>query len=345
MNRFFTEIAGNDALKSQLGSDILAGTLSHAYILEGPKGSGKHTVARHIAAALSCQQKHDPTSPLPCLTCPSCKKILEGNSPDVNIIGREDKATFGVEAIRRLKGDVHVAPNDTETKIYILEDAHLMTVQAQNAFLLTLEEPPTYVLFLLLCESVEPLLETIRSRAPTLHTEPLSYAQMDEHLTRISKDARTLKATSPSEYAETLAMADGRLGVAIELLDPAARKPLLERRENAKQFVHLASDRKNASSALRYLNSLGQKRDALIGQFGTILLCLRDLLLCKQSDEPPLCFFSDIEDAHAMAYRFTTPELLNLCQAVTTATDRLRVNANVRLTLTALAVQAGLIQL
>lgn len=345
MNRFFTQIAANDALKEKLGQDIRANRLSHAYIIEGPRGSGKHTLALSIAVALSCQKKSDANAPLPCLQCPSCRKILGYNSPDVITIGREEKATLGVDAIRKLKNDVFIAPNDTDVKVYIIEDAHLMTVQAQNAFLLTLEEPPAYVLFFLLCESTEALLETIRSRAPTLHTEPVPQRIMDEHLCKTHPEAAALKSSNPSEFSEILATADGKLGIAIELLDPVARKPLIERRATAKEFVHLCSERKNAAAALRFLNSLGQKRDALTAQLSSILLCLRDLLVCKQTDDPPLCFFADIEEAHALAYRFTTPELLELCNAIDETIGRLRVNANVRLTLTAMAVRVGLLPL
>ncbi|MBQ9761061.1 MAG: hypothetical protein IJW16_06910 [Clostridia bacterium] len=345
MNRYFTEIAGNDALRARLGDEIRANTLSHAYIIEGPRGSGKHTLALHIAAALSCQRKSDTSEALPCLSCPSCKKILGGNSPDITVIGREDKATLGVEAIRKLKSDVMVAPNDTDVKVYLIEDAHLMTVQAQNAFLLTLEEPPKYVLFFLLCESAAQLLETIRSRAQILHTEPLSKKILEEQLCKKHVEARTLKATDPTEFSELLATADGKLGIAIELLSASARKPLIERRTVAKEFVRLCSESKSSSASLRYLNGLGQKRDILTAQLSTVLLCLRDLLVCKQTDDPPLSFFADAEEAHTMAYRFTTPELQRLCNAVTEAIDRLRVNANVRLTLTAMAVEAGLLRL
>ena len=146
------DMIGNDALRVRLADDLRRGRLSHAYILEGPVGSGKHTLARQIAAALSCERKQDVTSPLPCRSCPACRKILSGNSPDLITVKREeDKTTFGVEVIRELRQDVPVAPNDTDYKVYLIEDAHLMTQQAQNAFLLTLEEPPPYVLFLLLC--------------------------------------------------------------------------------------------------------------------------------------------------------------------------------------------------
>ena len=220
-----------------------------------------------------------------------------------------------------------------------------MTIQAQNAFLLTLEEPPAYVLFLLLCESTEPLLETIRSRAPILHLEPIPQAVMDEHLCKISADARALKASDPHEYSEVLATADGCIGTALTLLSADARKPLLERRERARQFVCFYTERKNAQAVLKFLNSIGTKRDELIEQFQTTLLCLRDLLICKQIDAPSFCFFYDQEEAHALAYRFTTPELLSLCQAVSETIDRLRINANVRLTLTALAANTGIVQL
>ena len=345
MNRFFDGVAANEALRTRIGQEIAAGTLSHAYIIEGPRGSGKHTLALQISAALSCERRTDASSPLPCKRCPSCQKILGGNSPDVITIGREDKATLGVEAIRKLKTDVWVMPNDTDVKIYLIEDAHLMTVQAQNALLLTLEEPPSYVLFFLLCESTAPLLETIRSRAQTLHTEPVPSRVMDDYLCRHSSDASALKATNPTEYYEILATADGKLGMALELLDPKARKPLLEQRATAREFIRLCSERRSSEASLRYLNSLSQKRDHLTAQLSTVLLCLRDLILTKQTENAPLCFFADAEEAASLAYHFTMPELLRLSGAINEAIDRLRVNANIRLTLISLAVQAGMIQI
>jgi hypothetical protein len=94
---------------------------------------------------------------------------------------------------------------------------------------------------------------------------------------------------------------------------------------------------------MRFINSLGSRRDELIEQFSTILLCLRDLLLCKQTENAPLCFFSDREEAASLAYSFTTPTLLSLCDSVSEAADRLRANANVRLTIIAMAQQCNLL--
>lgn len=343
MKPAFTDVVGNDPLRLRLRDDLLSGKLSHAYILEGADGSGKHMLATRIAAALSCEERDDPSKPLPCLTCPSCRKILGGNSPDVITVSREDKATLGVEAIREIRRDVYVAPNDISAKIYIIEDAHLLTVQAQNALLLTLEEPPAYVLFLLLCHSATPLLETIRSRAPTLRTEPLSPDRIGEHLCRVSTEAAMLKQTAPSEFSEILVAANGSIGKALSLLDAKSRKPIIARRDMARSFVRLVTSRRNGAEAMRFLNGLGQKRDELTEQFSTILFCLRDLLLLKQTENAPLCFFADREEALALAYSFTTPELLALCDKISLACDNLRKNANVRLTLTSLAVNTGLL--
>ncbi len=344
MRSAFDDMVGNGSLRRRLTEDILEKRLSHAYILEGARGSGKHMLALRIAAALACENRTDEHTALPCRTCPCCRKILSGNSPDVIYLDRGDKATLGVEVIRNLKQDVYIAPNDISAKIYIIEDAHLMTVQAQNALLLTLEEPPAYVLFLLLCESTEPLLETVKSRAPILRTEPIPAKELGEHLCRVSTEAAKLSREAPQELAELLTAADGSIGRALELLDPKRRKPILARRESAREFVRLCAARRNGAAATRYLASLGQKREEVTEQLTATLFCLRDLLLCKQSESAPLCFFAEREEACRLSYEFTTPELLLLCDCVTDTVDKLRKNANIRLTLTTLAVRCGLLQ-
>ena len=343
MKTAFCDVVGNHALKLRLQNDLSNQKNTHAYILEGAKGTGKHMLALRIAAALACEKKDDPNLPFPCLTCPACRKILSGNSPDVIYVNREDKATIGVDPIRALRQDVYVAPNENATKIYIIEDAHLMNTHAQNAFLLTLEEPPPYVLFLLLCESATPLLETIRSRAPTLRTEPIAAEEIGEHLCKISTDALLLSRSSPAEFAELLASANGSIGFAKGLLDERSRKPILERRRIAKEFATLCAARKNPAATMRFLISLGQKRDEILEQFSVIQYCMRDLLLCKQTENAPLCFFADREEALTLAYEFTTPRLLRLCDSISECKQKLSQNANVRLMLTDFAVSIGLL--
>ena len=343
MKPAFPEIVGNQTLRERLRDEILNETLSHAYILEGADGSGKHTLALQLSAALSCEAKNDPDQPLPCGKCASCKRILGGHSTDVIYKSRGEKATLGVDVIRDLKQDIYIPPNDTAVKVYIIEDAHLMTDQAQNALLLSLEEPPSYILFLLLCKNATLLLETIRSRAPTLRTEPIPTAKIGEHLCRTVGEAAALKQSDPTEFYEILAAADGSIGSALALLNSKLRRPIIAKRHAAREFVTLCSARHNSVAVLRFFKALGTKRDELLEQFSSILLCLRDLLLCKQTENAPLCFFADREEACALAYHFTTPELLSLCEQVSRTMDSLRMNANVRLALTALAVNTGLL--
>ena len=344
MRKAFFDVVGNRRLLSRLQNDVTNRTLSHAYILEGAHGTGKHMIARRLAAALACEMRDDSSAPLPCMRCNSCRKILEGNSPDVITVNRDDKATLGVDVIRAMRQDVWIAPNDISTKIYLIEDAHLMTEPAQNALLLTLEEPPSYVLFLLLCESTAPLLETIRSRAPTLRTEPIPSETLEAHLCRINAEAAMMKQNASRELSEIVAASNGSIGRALCLLDPEVRKPIVTRRATAREFVRLCLERHQASATVVFLRPLlSAKRDDLTETLNTLLLCLRDLLLIKQSENAPLCFFTDREEAASLAYGFTSPNLLSLCEHVTTACDQLQRNANVRLTLTAFAVNAGLL--
>ena len=344
MREAFSDIVGNDALRARLLRDISGDRFSHAYVLEGPSGSGKHMLALRIAAALSCENRKSEAHPLPCASCPSCRKILSGNSPDVIYIHRGDKATLGVEAIRAMHGDVYIAPHESEAKVYVIEDAHLLTPQAQNAFLLTLEEPPAYVCFLLLCQTASSLLETVRSRAPTLRMELPDRETVKDLLCRTLPEASLLRRQSVRDLEELILDADGSIGVAMELVrDGKLRKQVAERRQRALSFVRLCQGRHNSAEALQFLQGLGQKRDEVTLDLCRILLCLRDLLLYKQSEQAPLCFFADCEEAAALSYGFSAPELLRLSDCINTAIERLRMNANVRLTLTGMAVQAGLL--
>ncbi len=338
----FGDILGNERLRERLGRDIRAGKLSHAYILEGAPGFGKHLTALEIAAALACEHRESEDHSIPCQSCPSCRKILSGNSPDVIYVNRGEYATLGVDVIRSMHADVYVAPNDCEKKVYIIEEAHLMTTQAQNALLLILEEPPSYVQFLLLCDSAEALLETIRSRAPVLRLQPIDQRRLDEHLCQTVTEARMLKSQSPDEFEEILIASGGSVGVAKKLLDPAHRGPILERRTAAREFLSLCGGSRNSLASLHYLSGLGSKRDAIIKQLEENLICLRDLLVCKQAENAPLCFFTKREEACELSYRFSTPELFRICEGLERAMTSLQANANVRLTLTQLAIEIGM---
>ena len=278
---YFPNIVGNGALIHRLSKDISEKRLSHAYVIEGIKGSGRHTIAKEAVAAIECENAKTANCAVPCRKCKSCEKILSGKSPDVITVGlEEDRATIGVVAIRNLKNDIYTAPNDLSVKAYIIEDADLMTPQAQNAFLLSLEEPPAYIIFFLIFENSANLLETVRSRAPTLRTQRLSSEELEEYLLKNDSRAAELKTTSPSEWAEIVCASQGSIGNGLELLDAKKRARMLEYRSVAKNLVAMLG-RSNKTAALEAISSFGTKRSEVCRQLSFLQHALRDLLLLK----------------------------------------------------------------
>lgn len=352
MKQTLPRLWGNDALRARFGNDILARRLSHAYILEGKYGLGKHTLALQLAAAQSCLSKDDESMPLPCGACKNCKKILEGKSPDVITIGKEKgKVQITVDAVRHLRTDVLTAPNDLDTKVYIIEDAHAMNQQAQNALLLTLEEPPEYVLFLLLCEDASNLLETIRSRAPVYRLQSLPMETVKQYVTKHAPSGTNMP--SGNDLEQLLMAADGSIGKALDLLSPKQSAPILEARLAAVELLTAAPSK--GERVIRALIPYGirkeegraeLKRDEVAYKLETLLRATRDLIAVRRGDPStvPLCFFTDRDAAVECSLRFGMQDLLRMLDAVDNALDSIsQRNANLRIAISEMAVSAGLL--
>ena len=247
MREIFKQLFGNERIKSTLGESIERGTASHAYIIEGPKGSGKHTLATLAAAALSCENRSDAGFALPCGVCPVCGRILKGISADVITVSKEDKASIGIGKIRSIREDLYVTPNDSDNKVYVIEEADLMTPQAQNGLLISLEEPPAFVTFFLLTENSEALLETVKSRSVTLRMELFSPEKIKEFLVGHSSSA-----ISGPGYNERLI----RAGDLSNGSPGEAKRIFLERENNENDVVE------NSRSLAAHLIS-GKTSDAL----------------------------------------------------------------------------------
>lgn len=170
-------LAGNAPLKAQLSAQARGRGLSHAYLISGPAGSGRTTLARLLAAAMVCSGGE-----APCGTCAACKKALAGIHPDVITVG-VDKAISVGEA-RLLRSDAYIRPNEAPRKIYILKNAQDMNSSAQNALLKLLEEGPPYAAFLLLTDNPGRVLTTIRSRCESLSLSPVSPPEAEDYLLR-----------------------------------------------------------------------------------------------------------------------------------------------------------------
>jgi DNA polymerase-3 subunit delta' len=200
----FPGFYGNASLKARLS----AGRLSHCYILEGPAGSGKKTLAKIMAASLVCQSSGEK----PCGVCPACHKALVSGHPDIITVD-SDTATVPIRVIRQMQADAYVRPNEAEKKIYMLPRANAMQPPAQNALLKLLEEPPSYCVFFLLTDSGDKLLETVRSRAVTLTLAPLSQQDL---LTALKEKA---PGRTQEEYLRAYDRSGGYLGQAMTILD------------------------------------------------------------------------------------------------------------------------------
>ena len=342
----FPQLAGNAKLKTQLAPTVSSTppSLSHAYILEGPHGSGKHTLARAVAASLVCENR-EKDGPLPCGNCLACRKIFRDISPDFITVRREeDKSTLGIEPIRALRSDIHIYPNELEYKFYLVEDADTMTVQAQNAFLLTLEEPPAYGVMFLLCENSRALLETVRSRAQTLRLQPLTNEETARRLAEISPEAAALQRQNPALFTSAVVASRGCPGRARELLSTAEGEEITARRAAAEKFLRLVSDRTTAAEAMCMLiaECRGSREKALL-LLADLSDALCDLILLKKSETSELRFFPDREAALDLSDAFSMQRLLALSDAVKTADTDLNRNLNVRLTLMSMLADAGIL--
>ena len=163
----FKDVIGHKEIIQYIENAVAGDVLSHAYILDGAKGSGKRLLANLFAMSIQCKDRNVDGGP--CGQCVSCHQAFGENQPDIIKVTHEGQKSLGVEEIRRqVNQTVDIKPYSSPYKIYIIGQADLMTVQAQNALLKTLEEPPKFVIFLLLTENADRLLPTVASRCVML---------------------------------------------------------------------------------------------------------------------------------------------------------------------------------
>lgn len=327
MNNVFPRLLGNNAIKELCGKDILMGKHSHAYIIDGPDGSGKHTAALQIAMAILCSQKGKENHPLPCGGCSSCAKIEAGYSTDVQFINRGSAATIQVDVIRNMLQGVSYPPDDGDYKVYIIEEAEKMNEKAQNALLLTLEEPPAHVIFILLTTDALSLLETIRSRAHIVKTEMLSAPFILENLHRLRREGK-ITERDDEKLKIAASAASGSLGCAITLCNKSEASPLLKFREIADRLVyHLIFA--GSAEAIGFCRTLDYKRNECESILYFAMSAIRDYIALKNGNQSTL-FFTDANKAHSDAVKTTIPRLLSIFKLLEAAQEDIcRRNASI----------------
>ena len=203
----FEGLLGNDQLKENLLAARRKGRLSHFYLLSGPRGSGKRTLAQLLAQAILCKEPEGP-----CGVCRACRKVLSGSHPDFITIDDPTKKTVPVDLIREARADIFVQPNESDRKLYLFPRAQDMGIPGQNALLKVLEEPPSYGVFLLLTDNPEKLLPTVRSRCVELKLRALPEELLVRTLRREFPDAQE------GQLRAAMLRSGGYLGQARELL-------------------------------------------------------------------------------------------------------------------------------
>src|ERR1700726_2375255 len=210
----FSDLVGQEHVTETLANAIKNDRVAHAYIFSGARGVGKTTAARILAKALNCAQ--GPTAD-PCGVCDSCTEITSGNSLDV--IEIDAASNRGIDQIRELREMVRYAPAASRSKVVILDEAHMLTGEASNALLKTLEEPPDRVIFVMATTEPENLVDTIRSRSQHFHFRALTFAEIAGRLEEIAQK-ENLKI-EPGALAVIARMAEGSLRDALSLLEQA----------------------------------------------------------------------------------------------------------------------------
>jgi DNA polymerase III subunit gamma/tau len=210
----FEDLVGQQHVTETLANAIKNNRVAHAYIFSGARGVGKTTAARILAKALNCVK--GPT-PEPCGECDSCKEIATGTSLDV--IEIDAASNRGIDQIRELREMVRYAPAASRSKVVILDEAHMLTGEASNALLKTLEEPPDRVIFVMATTQPEDLVDTIRSRSQHFYFRALTFAEISGRLEEIAKK-ENLKIELGA-MAVIARMAEGSLRDALSLLEQA----------------------------------------------------------------------------------------------------------------------------
>lgn len=311
----FAEIIGHDQIKEHLQNAITSGKVSHAYILNGPDDSGKKMIAEAFAMALQCETKGTEG----CMECHSCKQALSKNQPDIIYVTHEKPNTISVDDIRRqIRADVDIKPYASPYKIYIVDEAQKMNAQAQNALLKTIEEPPAYVVILLLTNNADAFLPTIRSRCITLNLKVVP----DEEIKRYLMESYQI----PDYQAEICtAFAQGNVGKAIKL---ASSESFHEIKGSALQLIRRLKDI-DLYEMMEAIKQISEYKLEINDYFDIMMIWYRDVLLYKATaDVNHLIFKDEVYEIKKSASKSSYEGIERILKALEKAKVRLNANVN-----------------
>ena len=316
----FQDILGHETIKEHFKKAIAVHKVSHAYILAGEAGMGRKSLANAFALTLLCEKGRTE----PCLECHACKQVLSGNHPDLIYVTREKPASIGVDDIREQINDtIQIRPYSANYKIYIVDEAEKMTVQAQNALLKTIEEPPAYAVILLLTTNPDGFLPTILSRCVQLKLKPLQDSMIRGYLTE-------KMGVSESQSELYAAFARGNLGKAKRLAESE------DFRQSYEQILNILKNirQMDISQLLDAIKRLKDENMDLHECLDIMQVWYRDGLMFKVTKDANLLIFKDEFSAmNEMSTRIGYDGFENILNAIDKARIRLDANVNMELAL------------
>ncbi len=314
----FQEIIGHDQIKEHFQKAITYNKVSHAYILTGEAGMGRKSLANAFALTLLCEKGKSE----PCMECHACRQVLSGNHPDLIYVTHEKPNSIGVDDIRlQINDTIMIRPYSSYYKVYIVDEAEKMTIQAQNALLKTIEEPPSYVVILLLTTNQESFLPTILSRCVQLKLKPLQDSTVKKYLA----DTLNVSEEDADVYA---AFARGNLGKAISLASSEDFKLLHG------EMIHLLKYVKDMdiSELLDYIRKIKEENLDIHECLDFMQFWYRDVLLYKVTrDMNQLIFKNEYSCINEIGQKCSYEGLEKILEAIDKARVRLDANVNMEL--------------
>src|SRR5690554_1806596 len=313
----FIDIIGQEAAIQIIRDELLSGRLHHAYLFMGKEGMGKKTLALQFARALNCKEEEADS----CESCLCCRKIMHFNHPDVRLIEIEEGYSIKIEQIRELQKDIAFKPYEAERKVYIIDGADLMTEEAANSLLKTLEDPPKYAIIILLAEKGDKLLPTVISRCQQLSLAEIPVETLEELLLERGADRNT--ATLLARLAE------GSLGYALRMLEEeeylAFRQELLDFLNNLPGTNALEIFEKSGDFA-RVMDE--DTDETAFPVFDLILNWYRDIILYNQGAQKQIINIDYMESIIALNKIYRLEELIGIIEEINNI--RKMVNSNVK---------------
>lgn len=329
------DLIGQDQIKSTLQNAFKQDKLAHAYLFCGPRGCGKTSTARVLAKMVNCEKySANSTEPVPCNTCSSCVSITDGSNMDV--IEIDAASNRGIDDIRELRERVKLAPSSAKKKVYIIDEVHMLTTEAFNALLKTLEEPPAHVLFILATTEIHKIPQTILSRVQKLEFKLAANQDLVKMLSRVAKEE---KIDVEEEALKLIAKSgEGSFRDALKVLDQLASQGEKITKEVVEKQVRSGNFTQNlellgyisASDAKQSLEMLQRQLEqgVSVKEFTTqILEMLRFILLIKNHAEVSLkdeVGTANFEQLVGLAQTFGQGKLLKTINAFGQSLEKLK---------------------